>query len=60
MSQNNKKIAKLFFDMSTLTTSLLYNFIKIVELYYYVIFIFSLKTLRASHFNKLNIIDFLN
>ena len=60
MSQNNKKIAKLFFNIFTSTTSLLNNFIKIVEFYYYVISIFSLETLKASHFNKLNIINFLN
>ncbi len=60
MSQNNKKIAKLSFDVFILITSLLYNFIEIVKLYYYVIFISFLKTLKASHFNKLNIINFLN
>ncbi len=43
-----------------LTTSLLNNFIKIVELYYYIIFISFLKISKASYFNKLNIIDFLN
>ncbi len=60
MSQNNKKIAKLFFNVSTLTTSLLNNFIKIVKLYYYVISMSFLETLKASHFNKFNIINFLN
>ncbi len=60
MSQNNKKIAKLSFNVSILTTSLLNNFIKIVELYYYVISMSFLETLRVLHFNKLNIINFLN
>ncbi len=60
MSQNNKKIVEFFFDISILTTNLLYNFIKIVELYYYIIFISFLETLRVLYFNKLNIINFLN
>jgi len=60
MSQNNEKIVKLSLNVSTLTTSLLYNFIKIIELYYYVISMSFLETLRVSHFNKLNIINFLN
>ncbi len=60
MSQNNKKIVRLSFDIFTLTTSLLYNFIRIVEFYYYVIFIFFLRTSKVLHFDKLNIINFLN
>ncbi len=60
MSQNNKKIARLSLNVSMLITSLLNNFIRIVEFYYYVIFMPFLKTLKASHFNKLNIINFLN
>ncbi len=43
-----------------LTTSLLNNSIEIVEFYYYVISISFLKILRVLHFNKLNIINFLN
>jgi len=43
-----------------LKTNLLNNFIKIVEFYYYVISISFLKTLRVLHFNKFNIINFLN
>jgi len=60
MFYNNRKIVKLSFNVSTLITSLLYNFIEIVKLYYYIIFISFLKTSKVSHFNKLNIIDFLN
>jgi len=60
MSQNNKKIAKFSLNISTLTTSLFNNFIKIVEFYYYVIFISFLETSKALNFNKLNIINFSN
>ncbi len=43
-----------------LTTNLFNNFIEIIKFYYYIISISFLETLEISHFNKLNIIDFLN